>query len=241
MSPPPAEETPARRSAATPSADRIRGRGRITRAQKRALREYWPRYGLEYTPTPLDQELAFGRCAPLWLDIGAGNGDSSLHLARAHPHCNILVIEPYAPGAGQLLHRLAKDPLNNVRLLRYTARPILEQQLPKGCLERVFILFPDPWPKQRHHKRRLLNRSFLRLLAQGLATQGRIHIATDCTDYAQAIRLALRTAPQLANLAGADRYAPRARHRPQTRYEATAQAAGRPIHEFLLAHAPGEC
>ncbi len=237
MSHPPGEKT-----AHAPVPERPRGRsGRLTHGQGRALRELWPRYGLEYAPTPIDAEAVFSRRAPLWLDIGSGTGDSSIGLARTHPDRDFLALEPYPPGVGRLLRRLEEERLENVRVMRCTAREILERPLSGVHLERVLILFPDPWPKRRHHKRRLVNDAFLRLLAGRLAPHGRVHIATDCAEYAQNMLKALAAVPELANLAGTGRYAPRPRWRPRTKYEAAALAARRRVYELLLAHVPDSC
>ena len=180
-------------------------------------------------------DRVFGRCAPRLLDIGCGNGDTTLALAREHPDGDCIAVEVYRPGAGSLLRRLAAQRLGNVRLICRDIVEVLERQLPEESLDMVLLLFPDPWPKKRHHKRRLINDGFLALLASRLKPRGRIFIATDWRDYLLQILDCLRRSAALANLAGEGRTAPRPRWRPLTRYETAARREGKRIYDLILA------
>ena len=165
----------------------LRG-GRITVAQKRALKELWHHYGQELSPSPPDWALIFGSQAQLMLEIGSGYGDATKHYAQQFPQCGHIAIEVHPPGIGSLLNKLATSNLQNVRIIRADAKQALPQMFAHGALHCVRILFPDPWPKKRHHKRRLINPAFTELLAQKIAPGGYIHIATDCASYADHIQ-----------------------------------------------------
>ena len=153
--------------------------GRITPAQQRALAELWPKYGVEFAAAPLDPAALFGRVAPLRAEIGFGNGDNLLRLAAAHPQCHFLGIEVHRAGVGRLLLALETAALRNVRIICHDAVEVLEQQLAPASLEEILILFPDPWPKKRHHKRRLIQAPFVALAAARLVPGGRLRLATD--------------------------------------------------------------
>ncbi len=152
--------------------------GRLTDGQRRALEELWPRYGVD-AEQPIDPPALFGREAPVWLEIGFGNGEALRHMAGQHPEVDFLGIEVHRPGVGRLMNALAEDGLTNVRVLRTDAAEVVRERIPDGALDRVLVFFPDPWPKKRHHKRRLIQPAFLDALARvpGRSTASRDGLA----------------------------------------------------------------
>ena len=165
----------------------MRREGRLTKAQRRALECLLPDYGLENEPAPWNFSKIFGRDARRVLEIGFGNGDNLLALAQAHPEQDFIGIEVHRPGVGYLLNRLAAAGVGNVRLICEDAREVLERCMPDCSLDLVLLYFPDPWPKKRHHKRRLVQTDFVALLARKLKGGGLFRVATDWPDYARHI------------------------------------------------------
>jgi len=172
--------------------------GRLTDAQRRALDELWPRFGLHYEPSPVDLAAAFGREAPCTLEIGFGNGEHIAARATAEPSRNFLGVEVHRPGIGHLLRQAAAAGLENLRIIDHDAVDVLRDQLAPGTLDEIEILFPDPWPKKRHHKRRLIQPDFAALAASRLRRGGRLQLATDWAPYAEHMRLVLDACPLLA-------------------------------------------
>jgi tRNA (guanine-N7-)-methyltransferase len=158
--------------------------GRTTPAQKRALEELFPRYGLPFGEKEIDRESLFGRSAPLVLEIGSGMGESTAAIAQAHPEADFIAVEVHGPGVGSLLNRIAGLGLRNLRVIRHDAMEVLARMIPDGALAALHLYFPDPWPKKRHHKRRLAQAEFAALAARKLAAGGILHAATDWPDYA---------------------------------------------------------
>ena len=210
----------------------MRREGRLTRAQNRALKDYWPKYGVEFNTETLDLKQAFKRHAPLVVDIGVGTGDSTLHHARQHPQNNYLAIEVHRPGIGHLLNEIEKNQLNNIRIINHDVIPVLDLLLPDSSISQVFIFFPDPWPKKRHHKRRLINPELLDILKKKLARHGRLHIATDWQDYAEHIAILCDKDVDLYNLSGSKACAPRPNWRTETRYEKRGQRLQHSVRDF---------
>ncbi len=209
--------------------------GRITAAQRRALGSLWAQYCLEGKDRPLDLNAVLGRYAPHHLEIGCGSGEMLISLASKHPENDYLGIEVYRPGLGKLLRRLAEEQLENVRLIAEDAAIMLECQIEDESLDGIYIFFPDPWPKKRHHKRRLIQPNFACLLGKKLRPQGRLFIATDWEDYAQHI-LTVMDEAGFINLAGdQNAFAPRPRWRPVTRYERRARALGHVVRDLVYA------
>ena len=206
--------------------------GRITIAQARALADLWPRYGVEYTGAPLDLDELFGRRGPRTLEIGFGDGESLLALAAADPERDFLGIEVHAPGIGRCLLGAAAAKLPNLRLMQHDAVEVLEYSLPHGSLDEVLIYFPDPWPKKRHHKRRLIQADVVALLASRLAPRGRLRLATDWQPYAEWMRAVLDASPDFRNTAGAAGYVPRPRERPVTKFERRGTRLGHVAHDL---------
>jgi tRNA (guanine-N7-)-methyltransferase len=183
---------------------------------------------------PINALALYGRHAPLHLEIGCGAGDALLSMASAHPENDYLGIEVYRPGVGNLLRRLDTAGNTNARVLMTDAVPALEELIDDECIEAAYIFFPDPWPKKRHHKRRLIQAPFARQLARKLMPHGRVFIATDWNDYAEQI-LAVMDSNGYVNLAGAGATAPRPRWRPITRYERRALRLGHIVKDFVFA------
>jgi len=196
--------------------------GRTTPAQQRAFDAHWARFGLEYTGAPRDLDAAFGRAAPKIVEIGFGNGESLLALAAAHPDRDYVGIEVHRPGIGHLMLRAEELGLGNVRAICRDAVEVLQQCVAAGSLDELLLYFPDPWPKKRHHRRRLITGAFAEALASRVTLGGFWHIATDWPDYALAMEDAI--APVSLWEGGV---IARPESRPLTRYERRGLAAGR--------------
>jgi tRNA (guanine-N7-)-methyltransferase len=211
--------------------------GRMSPAQARALEELMPRYGIDYASEALDLARAFGRRAPVILEIGFGMGETTAAIALAHPERDFLGLEVHGPGVGALLKRVAELELSNVRVIRHDAVAVVADMIPVGSLAGVHVYFPDPWPKKRHHKRRLLTPTFVRQLAQRLAPNGLLHAATDWEDYALEILATCDAEPSLANTA--EGFAPRPPWRPETKFEARGRKLGHPVFDVLFVRKSG--
>lgn len=212
----------------------MRRDSRITRAQKVALVDNWVRYALPDCGDGADLANAFGHRAALTLEIGSGDGTCVHDLARRRPEENFIAVEVYRPGLGRLLNRAAADGLSNIRVSDRDVCELLVAYT-EAVFDRVLIFFPDPWPKKRHHKRRLLQDEFFGLLAPRLHRHGRVFVATDCAGYAESIMDTIEMLPAWVNLAGPRRSAPRPRFRPTTKFERRAIAAGSRIVDFVFA------
>ena len=208
----------------------VRREGRMTPAQRRALEELWPRYGLDAGDTPLfDFALIFGRHAPVVLEIGFGDGEALAATAMAHPENDYLGIEVHRPGVGALLRRLAERNLTNVRVMVADAKEVLIARVPDGSLAAVHLFFPDPWPKQRHHKRRLVQPDFAALVADKLVPGGYFHVATDWQDYAEHAAAVLgRTPGMVEDTTRADFFT-----RPPTRFERRGRRLGHAVRDLV--------
>jgi tRNA (guanine-N7-)-methyltransferase len=207
----------------------IRG-GRTTAAQQRALTELWPRYGIDWSEQPLDLDALFGRHAPRVTEIGFGSGENLIGLATRHPERDYLGIEVHPPGVGRLLLSLAERQLTNVRVSRHDAVEVLARQIPRSSFDEVLILFPDPWHKKRHHKRRLIRQEFVETLAERLKPGGLLTLATDWRPYADQMVQVLNACAQLENLSAGGAFAPASSERAPTRFERRGTRLG---HEVL--------
>lgn len=165
----------------------VRRAGRITPSQSRALHELWPTYGIQYASEPLPFDRLFGRAAPLVLEIGFGNGETLVQQASEDPDRNYLGIEVHEPGVGHCLLAAAARAVSNLRLLQHDAIDVLRHSIADAALSRINLYFPDPWPKKRHHKRRIVQPEFLNLASSKLAAAGELFIATDWANYAEHI------------------------------------------------------
>jgi tRNA (guanine-N7-)-methyltransferase len=205
-------------------------RGRVGARRREALRRLWPVYGVEIAGGPVDPATWFGRAAPLVLEIGSGMGDATAAMAAADPAHDYLATEVHTPGVAHLLSLIEAAGLTNLRVAHGDALDLLGDRLAPDSLAAIHAFFPDPWPKSRHHKRRLFQPGHVALLRSRLASGGVLHAATDWPDYARAIRDALTADPELVD--GYNGWAPRPPDRPPTRYEQRARAAGRPVFEL---------
>jgi len=212
----------------------VRREGRMTHAQRRALDELGPRYGLPHDQGVLDLDGAFGRSAPRVLEIGFGMGDALAEMAAAHPEQDYLGVEVHRPGVGSLLLKLDDLGLSNVRVLCADAVQVLKGCLADHALDAVHIFFPDPWPKKRHHKRRLVQPAFVELVRRKLKPGGRLHLATDWEDYAQHMLEVLETTAGLRNAAGPGGFAPRPDYRPLTKFERRGQRLGHGVWDLIF-------
>jgi tRNA (guanine-N7-)-methyltransferase len=194
--------------------------GRMTSGQARALEDLWPLYGVEYSPAPLPLDQVFGRHAPRTLEIGFGNGEHLAALAGAHPERDYFGVEVHRPGVGHLLMLAAERNLSNVRASTHDAVEVLRDQIAPASLDEVLVLFPDPWHKKRHHKRRLIQPPFVELIASRIAPGGVFRLATDWEQYAVQMLEVLSAASALfENLSPTGDWMPRPEERAPTRFE----------------------
>lgn len=206
--------------------------GRLTPGQQRALAQSWPRFGLavEATFDPVD---AFGRRAPLTLEIGFGNGASLAQMAANEPAADFIGIEVHRPGVGHLLQELEKRGLNNVRIFCHDAVEVLEQEIPDRCLDRALLFFPDPWPKRKHHKRRILQPAFVALVAAKVKSGGIFHMATDWQPYADQMLEVMEASPEFDNCSATGTWSERPAYRPATKFEARGQRLGHGVRDLV--------
>jgi len=191
--------------------------GRFSPAQQRARDALLPRFGIPYAPAVLDLAAAFGRDNPKILEIGSGMGEATAAIAEAQPDRDFLAVEVHSPGVGGLLKLVDEKGPANVRVIQHDAAEVVAYMIAPGALAGIHVFFPDPWPKKRHHKRRLLQAAFIDALAQRLAPGGYLHAATDWKDYADDILAAAGADPLLINTAAS--FAPRPAYRPATKFE----------------------
>lgn len=208
--------------------------GRITPAQERALAQLWPKYGLEATPGVFDWAAIFGREARLTIEIGFGNGENLLALAREHPGRDYLGIEVHRPGLGRLLLALEEHQLTNVRVICHDAVEVLARQVAPAAAQEILILFPDPWPKKRHHKRRLIQQPFVELAVSRLRVGGVLRVATDWEPYAQEMLATLGAIRGLRNLAADAAFVPRPTERAPTRFEKRGVSLGHEVWDLAF-------
>jgi tRNA (guanine-N7-)-methyltransferase len=200
--------------------------GRATAGQERALSQLWPKYGVEYSPAWLDLQALFGRAAPHMLEIGFGAGEALLEFATAHPEMDCIGIEVHRPGVGRLLLGAEAATLRNLRVICHDAVEVLQHQLAPASIELAHIFFPDPWPKKRHHKRRLIQAPFVELLAQTIAPGGTLRLATDWEQYAQQMRDVIDASSKFVNVAADAGFVARSAERALTRFERRGQRLG---------------
>ena len=211
--------------------------GRLSPAQSRALETLSARYALPFAATPLDFAQTFGRHAPVVLEVGCGMGETSAAIAQARPDIDFIGVEVHGPGVGALLNRIDAAQLTNLRVVQHDAVEVVDAMIPERSLAGIHVYFPDPWPKKRHHKRRLLKPAFVNALARRLAPGGYLHVATDWEDYAQQVLEVLSAEPLLANTA--DGFAPRPEWRPQTKFEARGLKLGHEVFDLLFRREAG--
>lgn len=202
--------------------------GRITPAQRRALDQLYPQYGIDFSDSLLSSKSIFGRQAPLVLEIGSGMGETTLAIAKAHPETDFVAVEVHGPGVGSLLNGIQKEHLKNLRIVRHDAAEVLERMIPDGALAAIHLFFPDPWPKKRHHKRRLVQPPLASLMKEKLCAGGIVHLATDWPDYAE----------QMARVfSQSDFFEPAEQGfvaRPETKFETRGKRLGHPIRDLYF-------
>ena len=196
--------------------------GRTTPAQKRALDELFPKYGIPFS----SEKIASAR--PLVLEIGSGMGDSTVEIAAAHPELDFVAVEVHGPGVGSLLKQIDAKGLKNLRVIRHDAIEVLENMVADESLAAIHLFFPDPWPKKRHHKRRMVQPQFAALAARKLKVGGMLHAATDWPDYAQQIA-AVFAASELFEQAESGLV-----RRPVTKFESRGRRLGHPVRDLLF-------
>ena len=218
----------------TPSRIRsyVRREGRLTRAQVRALETLWPRFGI-VPEGVLDLDAIFHRQAERTLEIGFGNGDSLADMAVAEPEHDYLGIEVHRPGVGHLLLEIEKRGLENIRIINADAMQVLQHHIADHSFDRVLLLFADPWPKKRHHKRRLVQSDFVELLASKIRMNGVLHLATDWENYAGSMLAIMEASPSFLNTCGPGQFSPRPASRPLTKFERRGQRLGHQVWDLV--------
>lgn len=206
--------------------------GRFSPAQQRAYAELMPRLGVPFAAAPLDFAALFGRRAPVVVEIGSGMGETTARIAAENPDTHYVAVEVHAPGVGSLLRRVEEEGLTNVRVVQHDAVEVLREMIPPGSLAAIHVFFPDPWPKKRHHKRRLVQPAFAALAAARLSRGGRLHVATDWQEYAQQVLAVLGETPGLRNTA--EGFAPRPPWRPETKFERRGRNLGHGVWDVLF-------
>jgi len=215
----------------------VRRQGRLSNAQQRYHRQMMARIGIPYRAAAVDLDLLFGRQAARIVEIGFGMGETSAVIAAAHPETDYLGIEVHTPGVGSLCKLVAEMGLTNLRIVQHDAVEVLRDMLSPASLDGAHIFFPDPWPKTRHHKRRLLQPAFVGLLASRLRAGGYIHCATDWEEYAQQM-LAVLSAENLLENTATD-FAPRPADRQPTRFEERGRRLGHGVWDLIFRRRPG--
>ncbi|HQW76417.1 MAG: tRNA (guanosine(46)-N7)-methyltransferase TrmB [Dokdonella sp.] len=208
--------------------------GRITPAQAQAFDAHWSRYGLDYSDQRIDLQALFARPAPVVLEIGFGNGEQLLHAAVNEPTRNFLGIEVHRPGVGRLMNGLAVANVDNIRISNHDAVEVIERQLAPDSLDEVRIYFPDPWPKVRHHKRRLIQPEFVELLATRVRSGGLLHLATDWAEYAEHMLAVVDGSGRWRNRAGLGAYSEVPGWRINTHFEKRGVRLGHGVWDLIF-------
>jgi len=213
----------------------VRREGRLTKGQQRALDELFPVYGL----APAAEEIinfngVFGNDHPVHLEIGFGNGKTLTHMAANNPGTNYVGIEVHRPGVGNALLQIEEQSLNNVRVICEDAVEVINQHIPDQSLSAIYIFFPDPWHKKRHHKRRIIQPSFVEQLRQKLQANGILHYATDWEDYAQHMMAVMQPVEGFTNLAGDGNFSERPDYRPITKFEQRGLRLGHGVWDLIF-------
>ena len=210
----------------------VRRQGRISNAQRRACETLLPKYGIPFESKLIDLNHIFDRNAPKFIEIGSGMGESTTAIAQSHPGNDYLAIEVHTPGVGSLLHQIETLQLTNLRVIQHDAIEVLQHMLAAGCLDGVHVFFPDPWPKAKHHKRRLIQPDFVANICKRLKYGGYIHAATDWEDYAIQMLQVMQDERHLANTAAT--YAPRPDYRPLTKFEQRGLQLGHGVWDLIF-------
>lgn len=212
----------------------VKREGRLTHGQEKALETLWPVYGVDYSEQALDLQKLFGRNAETILEIGFGNGDSLWKMAQAHAEKNYFGIEVHRPGVGHLLHLIETSDCSNLRVSNHDAVDILNKQIPDHSLDRIQLFFPDPWHKKKHHKRRIVQDTFIALVARKLKPGGIFHLATDWENYAEHMLKTLNASSLYKNLSATNDYVPKPDERPTTKFERRGHRLGHGVWDLLF-------
>lgn len=210
--------------------------GRVSNAQRRAHDTLLPRLGIAFGEATLDLDAVFGRRAPRILEIGCGMGETTVAIAAAHPECDYIGIEVHTPGVGSLLKQIDEAGLSNVRVIQHDAVAVMDTMIPPSSLDGMHIFFPDPWPKKRQQKRRLIQSPFIALAASRLKPGGYLHAATDWQEYAEQILAVFSAEPTLVNTATG--YAEKPAYRPQTKFETRGLKLGHGVWDIVFRRKP---
>lgn len=212
----------------------VRRQGRIRSGQKNAIQRLWPTLGIEYQAQPIDLEKAFGRHTKKHMEIGFGIGENLIAVAKTNPGEDFLGIEVYTPGLGHALIQIEENNLQNVRVMKHDAVEVLKHQIAPHCLDSVSIFFPDPWHKKKHHKRRLINDEFCKLLATKIKTGGFVFMATDWENYAQQMLEVFSSNPNFSNMSQTSDYCERMDFRPITKFEKRGTRLGHGVWDLIF-------
>ncbi len=208
--------------------------GRITPGQQHAFDSLWPQFGIEFSGQPLDLPTLFSNSNPVYLEIGCGNGEALLQMAAANPDHNYIGIEVHRPGVGHLLLRIEELGITNIRVICHDAIEVLTQGVATATLAGVYLFFPDPWHKKKHHKRRIVRPEFITELARTIFPGGQFHAATDWEDYALQMMELLSSAEDFTNCAGEGSFSPRPKQRPLTKFEQRGERLGHGIWDLIF-------
>ena|SRR3990167_986236 len=213
----------------------VRRRRRLSKRESQGMELGWPKFGITVNQ-PLDLDQCFHRSAPKILEIGFGMGDTLLHMAKQHSECDYLGIEVHAPGVATVMAGIVEQQLSNVRIIQEDAVSVLTQYIPDNTFSRIHIFFPDPWPKLRHHKRRLIQDEFVDTIVQKLRMGGVLHVATDWENYAMQIMRVLSSKKNLQNCSGEHQFADNQNHalRMQTKFEKRGVELGHNVWDMLF-------
>tara|TARA_Y100000780_G_scaffold192399_1_gene180622 strand:+ start:188 stop:907 length:720 start_codon:yes stop_codon:yes gene_type:complete len=215
----------------------VKREGRLTKAQTRAIEEFWPTMGIDYQNAELDLSVLFGRTVPVVIEIGFGMGKSLVEMAAAAPEKNFIGIEVHRPGVGACLAEAGEQGLTNLRVMDHDAVEVLKNMIPEGGLSRLQLFFPDPWHKKRHHKRRIVQPEFAALVLTKLQKGGCFHMATDWEPYAEHMAEVMNSTSGYANTAQEGTYVPRPEYRPITKFETRGQKLGHGVWDLIYERA----
>ncbi len=213
----------------------VKRSGRLTTGQQFALTHYWPLYGIDYqADATIDVHNLFTGVTQLKLEIGFGNGESLVQMALADPESAYIGVEVHEPGVGHCLKRIHEQGIKNLRLMSHDAIEVLQHMMPEHSLDRVFLFFPDPWHKKKHHKRRIVNQHFRDLLFKTLKPGAVLHMATDWQPYAEHMAEDLFSDQRFINLGDEQGYCSRPDYRPLTKFERRGQRLGHGVWDLMF-------
>lgn len=212
----------------------VKREGRLTSGQLQALDSQWPEFGVDFSPEALNMTQLFKREAETILEIGFGNGDSLWQMAQANPHKNYFGIEVHRPGVGHLLRLIENSDCKNIRISNYDAIDVLAQQIADNSIDRLQLFFPDPWHKQKHKKRRIVQQDFIQQVSRLLKPGGTFHLATDWQDYAKHMLGEMNASPLFENCSGDKTFVPKPPERPTTKFEKRGQRLGHGVWDLLF-------